>query len=68
MKKFLTTAFLAVFGAFILSSAKAEISLSGYQEFYMGSADQSTQNAIATTQVLAPIQTLTVFQMVDLHV
>ena len=48
MKKFLTTAFLAVFGAFILSSAKAEISLSGYQEFYMGSADQSTQNAIAT--------------------
>ena len=52
MKKFLTTAFLAVFGAFILSSAKAQeagISLSGYQEFYMGSADQSTQNSLATS-------------------
>ena len=48
MKKFLTTAFIAVFGAFILSSAKAEISLSGYQEFYGASADQSTQNAITT--------------------
>ena len=49
MKKFLTTAFLVVFGAFVLSSAKAEISLSGYQEFYMASADQSTQNTFSSS-------------------
>ena len=40
MKKFLTTAFIVAFGAFVLSAAKAEVSLSGYQEFYMGSADK----------------------------
>ena len=49
MKKFLTTAIIVVFGAFVLSAAKAEVSLSGYQEFYMGSADQTTQNSIATS-------------------
>ncbi|MEC6997597.1 MAG: porin [Pseudomonadota bacterium] len=49
MKKFLTTAFIVAFGAFVLSAAKAEVSLSGYQEFYMGSADQTTQNSLATS-------------------
>ena len=49
MKKFLTTAFIVAFGAFVLSAAKAEVSLSGYQEFYMGSADQTTQNSFATS-------------------
>ena len=49
MKKFLTTAFLVAFGSFVLSAAKAEVSLSGYQEFYAGSADQTTQNSLATS-------------------
>ncbi len=42
MKKILTTALLVVFGAFVLTTAKAELSLSGYQEFYAVSVDQST--------------------------
>ena len=42
MKKLLTTALLVVFGAFVLTAAKAELSLSGYQEFYAVSVDQST--------------------------
>ena len=42
MKKILTTALLVVFGAFVLSTAKAELSLSGYQEFYAVSVDQTT--------------------------
>jgi len=42
MKKFLTTALMVVFGAFVLTTAKAELSLSGYQEFYAVSVDQST--------------------------
>ena len=35
-------ALVAVFGAFVLTAAKAELSLSGYQEFYAVSVDQST--------------------------
>ena len=42
MKKFFTTALMVVFGAFVLTTAKAELSLSGYQEFYAVSVDQST--------------------------
>ncbi len=42
MKKILTTALLVVFGAFVLTTAKAELSLSGYQEFYAVSVDQTT--------------------------
>ena len=42
MKKFLAMALVAVFGAFVLTAAKAELSLSGYQEFYAVSVDQST--------------------------
>jgi hypothetical protein len=34
MKKFITTALMVVLGAFFLTAAKAELSLSGYQEFY----------------------------------
>ena len=33
---------MVVFGAFVLTTAKAELSLSGYQEFYAVSVDQST--------------------------
>ena len=40
MKKFFTTALMVVFGAFVLTTAKAELSLSGYQEFYAVSVDQ----------------------------
>ena len=47
MKKFLTTAFISsIWSFYFKSAAKAEISLSGYQEFYMGSADQTTQNSL----------------------
>ena len=48
MKKFLTTALLVVFGAFVLSTAKAELSLSGYQEFYAVSVDQTTSAGLDT--------------------
>jgi len=43
MKKFLTVAFAVLFGAFMLSAAKAELSLSGYQEFYAINADKQTE-------------------------
>ena len=43
MKKFLTVAFATLFGAFMLSAAKAELSLSGYQEFYAINSDQQTE-------------------------
>ena len=53
MKKLITTAFLVVFGAFALTSAKAELSLSGYQEFYAVSVDQTTSAGLDTaTQTL----------------
>ena len=42
MKKFFTVALMAVVAAFTASVAKAEISISGYQEFYAESVDQST--------------------------
>ena len=48
MKKLITTAFLVVFGAFALTSAKAELSLSGYQEFYGVSVDQTTSAGLDT--------------------
>ena len=46
MKKFFTTALIAVIGAFMLTAAKAEISLSGYQEFYAISVDQTTETGL----------------------
>ena len=46
MKKFFTTALMAVIGAFMLTAAKAEISLSGYQEFYAISIDQTTETGL----------------------
>jgi hypothetical protein len=49
MKKILTTALLVVFGAFVLTTAKAELSLSGYQEFYAVSVDQTTAAGLATS-------------------
>jgi len=49
MKKFLTIAFVAVFGAFMLSAAKAEVSLSGYQEFYAINSDQTTETGLDTS-------------------
>jgi hypothetical protein len=42
MKKFFTTALLVVFGTFVLNAAKAELNISGYQEFYAVSIDQTT--------------------------
>ena len=42
MKKFFTVALMAVVATFAASVAKADISLSGYQEFYATSVDQST--------------------------
>ena len=49
MKKILTTALLVVFGAFVLTTAKAELSLSGYLEFYAVSVDQTTAAGLATS-------------------
>ena len=41
MKKIFTVALMAVVAAFTASVAKPDISLSGYQEFYAESVDQS---------------------------
>ena len=49
MKKIFTTALLVVFGAFVLTAAKAELSLSGYQEFYAVSVDQSTEAGLSAS-------------------
>ena len=49
MKKFISIALMAVLGAFTLTAAKAEISLSGYQEFYAVSVDQTTAAGLATS-------------------
>ena len=49
MKKFLTMVLMVVFGAFVLTAAKAELSLSGYQEFYAVSVDQTTAAGLATS-------------------
>jgi len=46
MKKFITTALMVVLGAFFLTAAKAELSLSGYQEFYAISIDQTTETGL----------------------
>ena len=51
MKKFFTIALMAVVAAFTASVAKADISISGYQEFYAESVDQSTAAGLdASTQ------------------
>ena len=42
MKKFLTTALMVVFGAFVLTTKQAELVLSGYQSSHAVSVDQST--------------------------
>ena len=42
MKKLLLTALVMTYAVFSMSIAKAEISLSGYQEFYSVSVDQTT--------------------------
>lgn len=49
MKKFISIALMAVLGAFTLTAAKAELSLSGYQEFYAVSVDQTTAAGLATS-------------------
>ena len=41
MKKTLFSILALVYAVMLVSVAKAEISISGYQEFYMGSGDQS---------------------------
>ena len=41
MKKTLLSFIALVMGVFYFTAAKAEIAISGYQEFYMGSGDQS---------------------------
>ena len=46
MKKLITTALMVVLGAFFLTAAKAELSLSGYQEFYAISIDQTTETGL----------------------
>ena len=51
MKKIITIALITVVAAFTASVAKAEISFSGYQEFYAESVDQSTAAGLdAATQ------------------
>ena len=49
MKKFFTIALMAVVAVFAASVAKAELSLSGYQEFYAVSVDQTTAAGLATS-------------------
>jgi hypothetical protein len=51
MKKLFLTALAVAYSVMLVSVAKAELSLSGYQEFYMGSADQSTSlgSTVGTT-------------------
>jgi hypothetical protein len=41
MKKTLISILAMVYAVFLVSAAKSEIAISGYQEFYMGSGDQS---------------------------
>ena len=49
MKKILLTALVVTYSLMLSGISKAEISLSGYQEFYGGSADQSIQNSVDTS-------------------
>lgn len=49
MKKIFTIALMTVVAAFTASVAKAEISLSGYQEFYGVSVDQTTEAGLDTS-------------------
>lgn len=49
MKKILIAALVVTYSFMLASISKAEISFSGYQEFYMGSADQSTQRGVDTS-------------------
>ena len=48
MKKFFTIALMAVVAAFTASVAKAELNISGYQEFYAVSVDQTTAAGLDT--------------------
>jgi len=49
MKKIFTIALITVVAAFTASVSKAELSLSGYQEFYAVSVDQTTAAGLATS-------------------
>ena len=49
MKKILLTALVVTYSLMLSGISKAEISLSGYQEFYMGSADQGINNSVDTS-------------------
>ncbi len=49
MKKTLLSILAMVYAVFLVNIANAELKLSGYQEFYMGSADQSTQLSLSST-------------------
>lgn len=49
MKKILLTALVVTYSLMLSGISKAEVSLSGYQEFYGGSADQSINNSIDTS-------------------
>ena len=49
MKKILLTALALVYYFGVLAIARADISMTGYQEFFAGSGDQSTQGAVDTS-------------------
>jgi hypothetical protein len=48
MRKLLLTALVMAHGVFVMSIAKAELSISGYQEFYGVSVDQTTSAGLDT--------------------
>jgi hypothetical protein len=48
MRKILLTALVMAHGVFVMSIAKAELSISGYQEFYGVSVDQTTSAGLDT--------------------
>ena len=48
MRKLLLTALALTYSVMLVSVAKAEISFSGYQEFYGGSASQTIQTGVST--------------------
>ena len=49
MKKILLTALALVYYFGVTAIARADISMTGYQEFFAGSGDQSTQGAVDTS-------------------